>query len=217
MSAVEPAYTSDRILDVAERLFAEHGVDEVSLARINREAGQRNRSAINYHFGSKQQLLVAILERHEAELERDRLRLLEQMEQAGRIGVREVARALVEPLAARLGDREGGHAYLLIASQLVGHPTFSLYERHLSTITGRSDRVLQLFADARDAIGIELWTTRSLLVTGLLYHSLADYVRLSRSDHAGVPVPPPDTFVRGLIDGISALVEAPVEGQGTGA
>src|SRR5436309_1601566 len=48
--------TPDLILSVAERLFAEHGVDQVSLAQINREAGQRNRSAINYHFGSKQSL-----------------------------------------------------------------------------------------------------------------------------------------------------------------
>jgi AcrR family transcriptional regulator len=212
VSSALTTQTPDLLLAVAERLFAEHGVDEVSLAQINREAGQRNRSAINYHFGSKQSLLLAILERHEEGLERERHRLLEELEHAGRVGVREVASALVEPLAAKLDDPEGGHAYLQIVSQLVGHPRLSLYERHLTVITARSDRVARLFAKARDAIGPELWTARSILVTGLLYHSLADYARLCRSDAPRVPVPPAEVFVSGLIDGITALIEAPVTG-----
>jgi AcrR family transcriptional regulator len=212
MTSAMAIETPDLILGVAERLFAEHGVDQVSLAQINREAGQRNRSAINYHFGSKQSLLLAILEKHEEGLERERHRLLQELERAGRVGVREVARALVEPLAAKLADPEGGHAYLQIVSQLVGHPRLSLYERHLFTIAARSDRVARLFAKARDTIGPELWTARSLLVTGLLYHSLADYARLSRSDATRVPVPPAKVFVQGLIDGITALIEAPVTG-----
>lgn len=94
----------------------------------------------------------------------------------------------------------------------MGHPRLSLYERHLTTITARSDRVARLFAKARDAIGPELWTARSLLVTGLRYHSLADYARLSRGDAPRVPVPPAEIFVQGLIDGITALIEAPITG-----
>jgi len=210
MSSAVATQTPDLLLAVAERLFAEHGVDEVSLAQINREAGQRNRSAINYHFGSKQSLLLAILEKHEEGLEREQHRLLEELERAGRVGVREVAGALVEPLAAKLDDPEGGHAYLQIVSQLVGHPRLSLYERHVATITARSDRVARLFAKARNTLGTELWTARSLLVTGLLYHSLADYARLSRSDATRVPLPSARIFVEGLIDGITALIEAPV-------
>jgi len=212
MATKDAVSTQDTILDVAERLFAEHGVDEVSLAQINREAGQKNRSAINYHFGSKQKLLLAILARHEATLETERLKLLEKFEAAGRIGAREVAIALVQPIAVKLEQGDAGHAYLLILSQLVGHPELSIQEQQLTAITTRSDSLSQLFLRARQAIGGELWTARSILVTGLLFHSLADYARLSRSENPRLPVPSPAVFIDGLIDGITALIEAPVTG-----
>ena len=55
--------TRTRLLDVAEQLFAEHGIDAVSLSQILETAGQRNKSAIYYHFGSKAGLIAAIAER----------------------------------------------------------------------------------------------------------------------------------------------------------
>lgn len=48
------------LLRTAERLFAEHGIAAVSLRQINREAGQRNHSAVHYHFGDKMGLLQAL-------------------------------------------------------------------------------------------------------------------------------------------------------------
>ena len=54
--------TKDRILDVAETLFADNGFAATSLRDITREAGV-NIAAVNYHFGSKDGLLGAVLER----------------------------------------------------------------------------------------------------------------------------------------------------------
>ena len=48
--------TPNHLLDVAERLLAERGLDGVSLRRINTEAGL-NPAAIHYHFGSKSALI----------------------------------------------------------------------------------------------------------------------------------------------------------------
>ena len=51
-----------RLIDAAERLFAERGVDAVSIRQITREAGA-NVAAVHYHFGSKPALLRAVLDR----------------------------------------------------------------------------------------------------------------------------------------------------------
>jgi AcrR family transcriptional regulator len=67
--------TADLILDVAERLFAEQGYKAVSLRSILRECGA-NTAAAHYHFGSKQELLEAIFERHSAGMNEARLELL---------------------------------------------------------------------------------------------------------------------------------------------
>ncbi|MBS7565895.1 TetR/AcrR family transcriptional regulator [Mucilaginibacter sp. Bleaf8] len=52
----------DHILDVAERVFAEHGFDGASTRLISGEAGV-NMAMLNYYFGSKEGLLLAIFER----------------------------------------------------------------------------------------------------------------------------------------------------------
>ena len=51
------------LISTAERLFAERGLEAVSLSEINRDAGQRNKSALHYHFGSRDGLLKALLEK----------------------------------------------------------------------------------------------------------------------------------------------------------
>lgn len=52
--------SSNRLVLTAERLFAQHGIDGVSLRQISAEAGSGNNSAVHYHFGSKQGLVAAI-------------------------------------------------------------------------------------------------------------------------------------------------------------
>ena len=54
--------TQIRLIETAERLFAERGVNGVSLREIGAEAGQRNTGAVRYHLGSKEQLVSAVFE-----------------------------------------------------------------------------------------------------------------------------------------------------------
>ncbi len=51
------------LLDAAEELFARYGIDAVSNRKIAEHAGTANHSAIKYHFGSRQDLLEAMLQR----------------------------------------------------------------------------------------------------------------------------------------------------------
>lgn len=71
--------TSERILDVAERLFMAHGYDGTSMRQITGEAGV-NLASANYHFGSKEALLQAVLGRRLDWLNAERLRILDAME-----------------------------------------------------------------------------------------------------------------------------------------
>ena len=57
---IDAVATRARIVSAAERLFAERGIDATTLAQINRAANQRNRSAVQYHFGNKQGVIHAI-------------------------------------------------------------------------------------------------------------------------------------------------------------
>jgi AcrR family transcriptional regulator len=72
----EPASdTKSRLLRIAERLFAEHGFDGVSVRQLTAAAGV-NLAAINYHFGSKEGLLSAIFELRCRPMNEERLRRL---------------------------------------------------------------------------------------------------------------------------------------------
>ena len=92
--------TKGRILDTAERLFADHGFPATSMRDITQEAGV-NLAAVNYHFGSKEALLIAVLERATAPVNRARLERLNALEDdAGDAPVptEQVVRAFLTPM-----------------------------------------------------------------------------------------------------------------------
>jgi aminoglycoside phosphotransferase (APT) family kinase protein len=71
------------LLAAAERLFADEGIDGPSLREITRAAGQRNTSALQYHFGDRDELLRAVLERHLRSVDTNRSALLDQLDLTG--------------------------------------------------------------------------------------------------------------------------------------
>jgi AcrR family transcriptional regulator len=90
--------TKDRILDAAERLFAERGFTDTSLRRITAEAGA-NIASVNYYFQSKEALIHAVFSRRLVPINRERLEMLDCMEaQGGAPSVEDVLRAFVAPV-----------------------------------------------------------------------------------------------------------------------
>jgi AcrR family transcriptional regulator len=116
----EPMSTRDMLLDAAARLFAERGIDNVSIAEIVRTAHQRNASAVHYHFGSRDEILRAVLARHVPVIADRRHELLEQARGQPAVDVRSAAEAIVRPITefAQRGWREW--AYLQIGSEITG-------------------------------------------------------------------------------------------------
>ena len=125
--------TKRRILDAAERLFAERGFDATSLRAIT-AAADVNLAAVNYHFRSKDGLIRAVFARNIAPLNARRLELLTAVEakaQGGPVPVEDIVRALIGPMLEL--QRLPGHANL---PMLVGR----MY-------TDPSPRIRQLFVD----------------------------------------------------------------------
>jgi AcrR family transcriptional regulator len=107
--------TRARLLAEAERLFATQGVYASTVREIIEAAGQRNVSALSYHFGSREDVLWAILERHGDPLDEDRGRLVGDPIEAAT--TRHLVGALLVPMAGLLGEASGRN-YLRIVAQL---------------------------------------------------------------------------------------------------
>ncbi|MEE8154343.1 MAG: TetR/AcrR family transcriptional regulator [Phycisphaerales bacterium] len=99
------AETKQKILDAAERLFAEHGYAATSMRQLVNKAGV-NLAAVHYHFQSKQELFIAVVERRLRPLNEQRMQLLNELEEAADgkpPTVERLVAALIEPIF-RLGD-----------------------------------------------------------------------------------------------------------------
>ncbi|CAN7252796.1 TetR family transcriptional regulator [Phenylobacterium sp. LjRoot164] len=92
------AATKAAVFCAAERLFALHGFQNVSVRDITADAGV-NLASVNYHFGSKDALLFEIFRRRTAELNRERARMLHEANDRhqGNPPVREILEALFAP------------------------------------------------------------------------------------------------------------------------
>ncbi|MCC3765643.1 TetR/AcrR family transcriptional regulator [Glycomyces sp. TRM65418] len=93
--------TREALLDAAERLFAEHGVAAVSARQISEAAGQGNNTAVGYHFGSKTDVVRAIVHRHTASIERLRTERVESIGDSP--GLREWVECFIFPVVDHLG------------------------------------------------------------------------------------------------------------------
>ena len=117
--------TKEKILDAAERLFAERGFDATSLRSITAAAGV-NLAAIHYHFKTKGALIREVLERRIAPINEERLRLLDEAEaRTGKKGpsVEELIEFFVTPpIRAGRDEPEGGTRLMMLAGRMLGEP-----------------------------------------------------------------------------------------------
>lgn len=88
----------EAILDSAERLFAIHGVENASLRDIASEAGQRNNSAVAYHFGDRSGLAAAVLSRRMSVINQGRRARLAVLDGEDADNIEDLIDVLVSPL-----------------------------------------------------------------------------------------------------------------------
>ena len=100
-------------------MFAAYGIDGARASEILRAADQANESAINYHFGSRWGLVLAIVEWHVAEMEQHR--------EPPSGSLRDVVAGIVVPSAAALTTQRGRY-FLRLANQLLDRSSLPLQD-----------------------------------------------------------------------------------------
>jgi AcrR family transcriptional regulator len=110
------------ITRAAASLFAARGIETPSLREIARAAEQGNTNAAQYHFGDRDGLLLAVLDRRETEVDLRRAELLDGLDPAAAGAPRALAAALVEPYVPELSDPDGGPEHLRILAEVVARP-----------------------------------------------------------------------------------------------
>ncbi|MCW8943679.1 MAG: TetR family transcriptional regulator [Sedimenticola sp.] len=120
-----PVDTKDRILDVAEQIFAEKGYSATSMRTITTRANV-NLAAVNYHFGSKAQLYQAVFQRRVAPMNKQRIEMLDAMEKkaAGQpLPLEAILRSFIEPaLRASLNPKQGGTNFIQLLGRTHAEP-----------------------------------------------------------------------------------------------
>lgn len=174
------------ILEAAERRFAEDGIEAVSLRQIAAESGQRNTSAVAYHFGTRTALVGALYEYRMAPINARRLEFLAEHPDGT---VRTYVRALVEPLAETLTDAEKAGRpswYLRFLAEAMRYPEYdpasvALERPEASSIRALILGIQEAISPLRLAPGV--FAERMRLVALLVITSLAD-----RERHPGTGV-----------------------------
>lgn len=200
------------LLSVAERLFAERGIEQVAVRDITEGAGA-NIAAVNYHFGSKRGLIEALVDRGAGEMNRRRERYLDALNDEPTPDLRSLVEALVMPTVEMVRTTVDGRYYSQFLSRLATNSEF-----------------LPLVNEAHDP-----HTNRFLALFGRTFPDLEPNVRLLRfvaakdlvNQFVGEPTGRIPTWlgahavigfeemVEALMDMIAGLFAAPASERGT--
>ena len=175
--------TKDRILGAAEELFAQHGFAGTSLRQVTSLATD-NIAAVNYHFGSKENLVNEVFRRRMDDMTAQRLQQLEiaQREHPGEL--EPVLAAFIAPALALAQDRNGGGAFVRVIARAYAEHNESL-RRFLSDHYGH---VLREFGKALACClpGLDKETLywRLDFLSGALTYAMSDFGLIKRPANA---------------------------------
>lgn len=211
------ADTKQNLILSALDLFAEQGVDAVSMRTINSAAGARNASAVHYHFGSKLGIIEAIIDFIKEELDTHRLPALLALEERAAAGdtpsTREVMWAVLKPYDALNRTPGYGRSAIRFLARLqtdMNAETQAALNRDPHGIAQRFDTLLaqalpQLPADLRRIRYLYCWTLiiQSFAGTGSWRNTSFGNLRAATGDAALL------RFFDYLVGGLEAPITQP--------
>lgn len=188
MNSLSEKPTALRLLMAAERLFAEEGVDAVSTRRISNAAGQRNNSALQYHYASKEALIEAILEYRQAPINQRRMKLLDRLERQDlSADVHALVEAMILPFVELLTGPVEDSYYVSLVSQLYSQQRMDIL---LPTGHGRARslyRATEWLRFALPELSADELDQRLILMGLTLNHAVADWAHQRRRDPGSWP------------------------------
>ncbi|MFI5588760.1 TetR/AcrR family transcriptional regulator [Amycolatopsis sp. NPDC051758] len=207
-----PPDTRSQLLDAAERLFAEHGFQGASVRAITELAGA-NLAAVGYHFGSKAELLAAVVRRVVEPINAAQTAALDRLlARTPDPPVIELVEAFAGPLFDEMlaGDERGARTSRLIM-RIIGDPP-----EEMRTWTGSAedtvrDRYLAAFERALPGLSPEeLW----FRIRGILAVAAVDRVEVYNRRLPANVSPPAGEAARGwAITFLAAAMSAPPTGS----
>lgn len=172
--------TKDRILGAAEELFAIHGFSGTSLRQVTSQADV-NIAAVNYHFGSKENLVNEVFRRRMDDMSERRLKQLAAARQAQPGDLEAVLRAFIEPpLALTLDRQHGGAAFVRVLARAFAEKNDGL-RKFLSDNYGHVLREFaKAIAECVPGLPKEDLYWRLDFVAGALTYAMADFGLIKR-------------------------------------
>lgn len=199
--------TRTRLLAAAERLFAEHGPG-VSNRQIGEAAGQANNSVVGYHFGTKGDLVLAVLRHHAPDIERRRLERLSKARPRALAGWLDVT---LQPIADHLEALGTPSWFARFLAQMATDP--ALREVALAeTLAAPSMREASAgLLGSLPKLPPRVLTERSNMMRDLIVHTFAER---ERALAAGAPTPRASwtDAAQGLAEALVGLWRAPSKG-----
>lgn len=200
-----------QILLAAEKLFAERGIDAVSMREVNRAAGQRNTSALHYHYGSMDGLLGAIVSYRMEPVNERRLEILSDGDRDGRVGdIQFLAESMVRPLV-EIVETERTNYWIRFLAQIYSSSRFDLAALVRRKSHDTSLRLLAKYVRAAaPEVPRELMNQRLVVSMRQVVHALADCQRGVLARQGGASVDNFDLFAANLVDLTAGALVAPV-------
>ena len=168
--------TKTRILDVAEGLFMEHGFEATSLRQLTSAAGV-NLAAVNYHFGTKEELFQSVLTRRLDPMNQERIELLEKLEResAGRpMSVEKILSSMLIPaLKLARDERRGGKNFLRLLGRAYADPAPFIRHFLSQQYVEMIGRYKEAFQKSLPHLSRQELTWRLHFVMGALSYTLA--------------------------------------------
>ncbi|MEO6084548.1 MAG: TetR/AcrR family transcriptional regulator [Umezawaea sp.] len=205
------AETRELILAAAERLFAEHGVFAVSNRQVGEAAGQGNNFAVGYHFGTKPDLVRAIVRRHAEPVENRRTRMLAEIGRS--TDVRDWVACLVRPFTEYLAELGVPTWYARFGAQVMTDPGLREIIIDEALATEPIQRVLDGLNRCLPAVPLPVHLERSAMARTLMSHTCAERERALATGSPTTRASWEDTAT-GLIDAITGMWLAPVTPTG---
>lgn len=205
-----PARSSDatkqRLLEAGEHLFARKGIHGVTLRELNARAGQKNPSALHYHFGSRDGLVMAILETQQVAVDSAMDSALNASGIGSGASVFEILDAVVPGLAAKL-ETPGGRDFLRIVPQILPELSRSARAGRIVPSTPTSLRVLTLLEHALDELPPAVRVERLVAYILILTTTMAERAQALSEDQ---PVAlDHEAFVANLVSLLTGALTAP--------
>ncbi|XXX74497.1 helix-turn-helix domain-containing protein [Sorangium sp. So ce134] len=198
--------TREFIVATAERLFAEQGVAAVSNRQVSEAAGQANNFAVGYHFGTKADLVLAIVRRHAPSIERRRAEMLASIK--GSSDLRDWIGCLVRPLTEHLASLGSPSWYARFIAQATTDPAYRRIVVDETVASASMQETIEGLTRLMPVLPNEVRAERGDMSRQLIVHMCAER---ERALQAGTVTPRAtwEAAAVGLVDALVGLWRAP--------